>query len=265
MVEVKINQPETLLNRDQLREVEQFQAKFVELERQLHRCVDEFLSVMNRHYFNRENGYLDEQAENLREIVTIQSKLEAMAGNMTTGAVELKTRMLELQRELQKKSGAPGPEKSSPAATGAKPAKDEKPAPKAKTSAKGGAALKHALIGGGGAKLTDGSEAGGEISLRLMFEGLCLADPANAETLNQISSALRKLLYERKLIGYSKSSLVFGKNRTVDDVLGDLTSIFLSDSIRQLLAVLNLVDPGEGGQLMLACNGKRELIFIKKQ
>ena len=81
----------------------------------------------------------------------------------------------------------------------------------------------------------------------------------------QISSLLRKLLYERKLIGYSKTSLVFGKNRTIDEVLEDLTLIFLSESIKQLLAVLGLINPGEGDQLKLACNAKRELIFIRKR
>jgi hypothetical protein len=269
MVEVRLNQPESLLSRDQLQEVERFQSKFAELERQLHNCVDEFISVLNRHYFNRENGYLDEQVENLREIAKIQNKLEALAGNMTGGAGELKARMLELQRELQKQPGEqeppPASKSESAAKSGKKTQNKKQPAQSAEDAQKGKATKSHALIGAEGEKLTDGSEAGGEISLKLVFEGMRLTDPTNAEALNQISSLLRKLLYERKLIGYSKTSLVFGKNRTIDEVLEDLTLIFLSESIKQLLAVLGLINPGEGDQLKLACNAKRELIFIRKR
>ncbi len=280
MVEIRSSQPDTLLSREQLHEVERFQARFAEVESQLHNCVDEFLGVLNRHYFNRENGYIDEQVENLREIVTIQSKLESLAADMSAGAGELKTRMLEIQRQLQSKPGAtahpkePAPPADTEPAAAAQDKKtgqakedqgDSEPAARAKAPAKGKPAQKHALIGGEGEKLSDGSEAGGEISLKLVFEGMCLTDPANAEALNQISSALRKLLYERKLIGYSKTSLVFGKNRTVDEVLADLEPIFFSDSIKQLLIGLGLIDPGESGRLRLACNVRRELIYISKQ
>ena len=275
MVKVGLNQPDTLLSKEQLREVERFQARFAGIERQLHDCVDEFLSVLNRHYFNRENGYIDEQAANLREIVTIQSKLELLAASMSAGAGELKTRMLELQRELQSQAGgathgpkrAPLPEPGPEAGArndGQAEAKSE-PVPGPEVTSKGEPAQKYRLMGGDGEKLCDGSEAGGEISLKLVFEDMRLADPSNTEALNQVSSALRKLLYERKLIGYSKTSLVFGKNRTVDEVLADLEPIFFSDAIKQLLISRGLIGPGEVGRLRLACNVRRELVYVSKQ
>ncbi len=280
MVEIRSSQPDTMLSREQLHEVERFQARFAEVESQLHNCVDEFLGVLNRHYFNRENGYLDEQVENLREIATIQSRLESLAANMSAGAGELKARMLEIQRQLQSKPGAAAHSTEHAPVADARPdaaARDKKtgqakedqnnsePAARVKAPAKGRPAQKDALIGGEDETLSDGSQAGGEISLKLVFEGLRLTDPANAEALNQISGALRKLLYERKLIGYSKTSLVFGKNRTVDEVLADLEPIFFSDSIRQLLVGLGLTDPGESGRLRLACSARRELIYISKR
>jgi hypothetical protein len=276
MAEVKTSQPDSLLNRDQLREVERFQAKFAELERQLHYCVDEFLSVLNRHYFNRENGYLKEQEDNLREIVTIQSKLEALAGNMSTGAAELKSRMIELQQNIHSQEPAtqppPKPDPQTPETsekeTG-EPAKKESqaaestPAPK-KSSAAPGKKLTgvKGLIAGTGVKLADTAESGGEISLKLVFEGLKLTDPDNAAALNHVSSSLRKLLYDRKLVGYSKTSLVFGTNRTVGEVLQDLSEIFLSPQLKELMTTGGLVEPGGADSLQLACNEKRELVYI---
>lgn len=268
MVEVKVNQPETLLNREQLREVERFQAKFAELERQLHHCVDEFLSVLNRHYFNRENGFLSEQQENLREIVTIQSKLESLAANMATGSTELKNRMLELQRELQKQSGAAqgtARPKTSPAE---QPLASQEEVPQSaseKPDRQNPSTVPSPVAGGmidrEGQAMADTSESGGEISLRLVFEGLRLTDSANSEALGTISTALRKLLYDRKLVGYSKTSLVFGKNKTMGEVLQDLTPIFLSTPILELMRAQKLIDPGEGERLALACNQSRELIY----
>jgi hypothetical protein len=272
MAEVKVNQPESLLSREQLKEVERFQARFGELERQLHHCVDDFLSVLNRHYFNRENGYLDEQQENLREIVTIQAKLESLASNMATGSAELKTRMLELQSNLQKQPGEkpagqkapddkPKPKESAQEPEAEQP-KQEKPKPK--PAAPLGAAAR-GLIDREGGSLGDSGESGGEISLRLIFEGLRLTEPSNQDALNVISTQLRKLLYERKLVGYSKTSLVFGKNRTVAEVLEDLTPIFLSAQLMDIMVSSGLIDPGEGDLLVLGCTGKRELIYTSRK
>lgn len=279
MAEVKSSQPETLLSRDELREVERFQAKFAELERQLHDCVDEFISVLNRHYFNRENGFLREQEENLREIVTIQSKLEALAGNMATGTSELKSRMLELQKSMQlqprDKASPGGQAEDKPAGDTGADSRQQKPGPASEPKQQAPdkpkpepAARKPAfkgLVVGADTQLADSAQAGGEISLRLVFEGLRLTDPANSDALAEISSALRKLLYDRKLVGHSKTSLVFGKNRTVGEVLEDLSPIFLSDSVLELMAAYSLIDPGSGENLKLACNEKRELVFIENK
>ncbi|MBW7997735.1 MAG: hypothetical protein FVQ81_14405 [Candidatus Glassbacteria bacterium] len=275
MAEIKLTQPETLLDREQLREVERFQARFAELELQLHNCVDEFLSVLTRHYFNRENGYINEQQENLREIVTIQSKLEAMAANMATGAAELRKRMLELQKDLQQQGGAPAePEKPEQAEepAGETGKAEQEPEQKAKAEADkpeekqaSRAPVVDRLIVKGEARLADTTEAGGEISLKVIFDGLRLTDASNAEALNEISSALRKLLYDRKLVGYSKTSLVFGKNRTVGEVLEDLTPVFLSETVEELMVVSSLIEPGSAEKLGLACNVNRELVYIENQ
>ncbi len=101
MVEVKIQSSDMLLTREQLREIERYQARFGSLERELNGYMDDFLSVLNRHYFNRENGYLEEQQENLREVVVLQGKLENLAEILSAQAGELKSYMMSLQKNLQ--------------------------------------------------------------------------------------------------------------------------------------------------------------------
>ena len=101
---IKSQLSEMLLSREQLHQIEHFQAQVGELERELTGTVDDFISVLNRHYFNRENGYLDEQQGNLREVVIIQSRLEKLAGKLAACTGELKTYMMALQKSLHGKA-----------------------------------------------------------------------------------------------------------------------------------------------------------------
>ncbi len=117
------------------------------------------------------------------------------------------------------------------------------------------------LVDRAGENLADGSEKGGEVSLKLLFEALNLTKPQNSEIFNGISNALRKLLYDRKLIGYSKTSLVFGKDKSLEELLKDLQPIFVSEALQNLLLEKKLVSAGEESKLRLVCDSKRELVY----
>lgn len=255
MVELKAQSSDVLLTREQLKEIEHYQALFVAIERELTGCMDDFISVLNRHYFNRENGYLQEQQGNLREVVVLQSKLEKLSKALSVRAGELKSYMMDLQKSLQGGVQAEGESESTKTPEEQKPKEEpEDPAVPAKASAS-------PLVDRSGESLAEGSEKGGEISLKLIFGGLNLTEPKRSDIFNEISNALRKLLYDRKLIGYSKTSLVFGKNRALGELLEDLQPIFVSESLQNLLLEMKLISAGEESKLQLVCNSKRELIY----
>ncbi|OGG00997.1 MAG: hypothetical protein A3F83_02265 [Candidatus Glassbacteria bacterium RIFCSPLOWO2_12_FULL_58_11] len=265
---IKSQLSEMLLSREQLHQIEHFQAQVGELERELTGTVDDFISVLNRHYFNRENGYLDEQQGNLREVVIIQSRLEKLAGKLAACTGELKTYMMALQKSLHGKaveepvepkgkaeeSAAAGVAPDQPPATAAarEPARDKKAPGQVRSSA---------VVNRGNLELSPGAESGGEVSLKLIFEELKLAEPRYSAVSAEISSAMRKLLYDRRLVGYGKTSLVFGKDKTLDQLLEELKPVFTSEALRNLLLEKNLITAEEAAELRLACNKSRELIF----
>ncbi|MFH1070117.1 MAG: hypothetical protein V1794_10910 [Candidatus Glassbacteria bacterium] len=269
MVEVTSQQAEAILTREQLREIERYQSRFAELERELSSMVDDFISVLNRHYFNRENGYVEQQQQNLREVVALQARLDKLGTTMSAQAGELKNYMVQLQNSLHglpAKPAAPAEEK----AGGDQAAKKEETPAAAipeKEAGKQEAADKEKatssdLVNRSGKGLADGSQQGGEISLKLLFDELHLAEPVNSGVLNEISQALRKLLYDRKLVGYSKTSFVFGRDRSIDQLLEDLAPIFIAESLCGLMRERRLIEPGETERLKVACNDKRELIYL---
>ena len=269
MVEVKTQSSDMLLTREQLREIEHYQARFAQLELELTGYMDDFLSVLNRHYFNRENGYLQEQQENLREVVALQSKLDKLAEVLSAQASGLKSYMMNLQKSLQGGVQAEVESESSETTVEEKPKEtpeekkavqepqkqaDKAPAAPAKPS-------RSPLVDRAGENLADSSEKGGEISLKLVFEELGLTEPKNSDVFNEITSALHKLLYDRKLIGYSKTSLVFGKDKSLGEMLKDLQTIFVSEALQNLLLEKRLISAGEESKLQLVCNSKRELVY----
>ena len=72
---------------------------------------------------------------------------------------------------------------------------------------------------------------------------------------------LRKLLYERMLVGYSKTALVFGRDKTLNQLLEILEPIFLSENLRKLLVERRFISADEKEKLHLACNRNRELVY----
>jgi hypothetical protein len=272
MAEVKTQSSDTLLTREQLREIEHYQTRFGQLELELTGCMDDFLSVLNRHYFNRENGYLQEQQENLREVVALQSKLESLAEALSKQASGLKSYMVNLQKSVQGGVKAKGESKPSETPVEEKPeeaaketAKEEAVQEPKKQEEKAPAAPAKAsrtpLVDRAGENLAEGSEKGGEISLKLVFGELGLTEPKNNEVFKEITSALHKLLYDRKLIGYSKTSLVFGKDKSLGEMLKDLQPVFVSEALQNLLLEKGLINAGEESKLQLVCNSKREMIY----
>jgi|GEM_PF-2626742 len=264
MVEVKTQSSDMLLTREQLREIELYQARFGSLERELNGYMDDFLSVLNRHYFNRENGYLEEQQENLREVVVLQNKLGKLAEILSAQAGELKSYMMSLQKSIQGGDERESPEAPALQKPEAVPKKGAIQEPKKQVEKVPAAAAKPSrspLVDRTGENLADGSEKGGEVSLKLLFEALNLTKPQNSEIFNGISNALRKLLYDRKLIGYSKTSLVFGKDKSLEELLEDLQPIFVSEALQNLLLEKQLVSAGEESKLRLVCDSKRELVY----
>jgi len=284
MAEINSQQSELLLTREQLKELDHFQSRIVYLERELASCGDEFLSILNRHYFNRENGFLEDQQANLREVVVLQSKIEKLAGKLAACSSELKSFMMNLQNTLQGQispqqddTHESGPEKEK----AVREIKEEKkvkdaaevkdaPQPKgkaAKSSAQAGsaAAVSNPVVARKAETLLDKSAKGGEISLKLLFEELRLAEPQKKEIFNEISASLRKLLYDRQLVGYSKTSLAFSKDKTLSELLEIIKPIFLYGALLDLLIERNLISKEEKERLELACDKNRELIYFVPQ
>jgi len=273
MIEVKAQTGEMLLTREQLREIERYHARFGELERELTGYMDDFLSVLNRHYFNRENGYLQEQQENLREVVALQSKLGRLAETLSAQAGELKSYMMNLQKSLQK-SGVQAEVNSESSETPVEEKPEEKAEKKTekkavrepreqaeKAPAAPAKASRSPLVNRTGENLAEGSDKGGEISLKIMFEELGLTQPKNSEIFKEITSALHKLLYEHKLIGYGKTALVFGRDKSLEEMLKALQPIFVSQTLQNLLLDKGLINTGEESKLRLVCDSKWELIY----
>ncbi len=283
MAEINSQQSELLLTREQLKELDHFQSKIVYLERELASYGDEFLSILNRHYFNRENGFLEDQQANLREVVVLQSKIEKLAGKLAACSGELKSFMMNLQNTLQ---GQISPqqddthgsdtdkekavrevkeEKTVKETAEAKVAQPKGKADKSSAQAGSAAAASNPVVARKAEALLDKSVKGGEISLKLLFEELRLAEPQKKEILNEISTSLRKLLYDRQLVGYSKTSLVFSKDKTVSELLEIIKPIFLYGALLNLLIERNLISKEEKERLELACDKNRELIYFVPQ
>ncbi|MEA1995984.1 MAG: hypothetical protein U9N45_00010 [Gemmatimonadota bacterium] len=423
-----------LLSREQLKDLDRFHSRFTDLQHDLGSCQEEFLSILNRHYSSREEGYLEDQQENLREVVGLQSKMEALAKKIFSCSGMLKSFMMELQTNLQsqlssakeegarrgsehvelsldtgepatapsqpttgpvEESAGPGvpdempsepeepveefaeaqepeaafskpeetveefveaqepeaafsepeetveefveaqepeaapsePEKpveefaeaeeliaepepafseppiaplknapeegepvevpsepGEPAAATVEPgepaeaqdqgveaaaqeeeATPEKPAlgtPVTREAAEG--IRKSPVINRTAERLYDETVSGGEISLKMIYSELRLPEPENQELFSEISADLMKMLISRKLVGYSKSSLVFGRNRTLAELLTDLQEVFISEGLVNLIKEKNLIDADEEAMLRLACNENRELVFVFK-
>ncbi len=237
-----------LLSREQLRELDHCQARVVELERELAACGDEFLSILNRHYFNRENGYLEDQRQNLREVTLLKGRLEELAGRLAAASSGLGEFMDGLRRELSAE-----PEAAAAVAVPAGKASAQ-PRPARDSALPSPVVVRDSLE-------WEPGQRGGELSLKLVFQELRLGDPARRELLEELSGALRRLLYDRQLVGYSKTSLVFGPDRSLGELLEALRPLFLSEAMLGLLRELHLVTGEETGSLELASNPDRELVF----
>lgn len=278
MPEIKPAQSDdVVLTREQLAELEEHRERLMVLERELSECLDEYAAVIERHYFNREHGYVQEQQQNLREIATIQGSLDKLGKRLNEQSASLKSRMIALESSLHgldsgarektgdtaddtadsdKKDGK-AEKKGTSASVG-----DKQDAPGGKSGQKkAGGPKKTPLVVREAGALGDMTVSGGELSLRVMFEQLDLAGPLNREVLNEISQALRKMLYDRKLIGYSKTSLVFGRNKTLVELIRELEPIFLSDTVRGIVLEKGLVTEQESGRLRLTMDSDRELVF----
>jgi len=267
MVEIRKSEGEVILSREQLREVENYQTAFAAIWNEMRDSVEEFDNIILRHYFNRENGYLEEQQNNLREIVVLQSRLEELAARLNGSSSELKAFMKALQDRMHGASGGSDKAVSPPPAT-------QSPAPSAPPGTNGvaeGSPAKAAVDKKNGARpsrllladrsqLADSSQRGGEISIKLFFEELGLLRPERHDLLREITRQLHELLYERKLVGYSKTSLVFGRDCSLAEVLVSLEPVFLSESVRALLAAE--APSTEGVRLTLGCGSGGELVYV---
>ena len=98
MIEIK-KQEEVILSREQLERLDNFQAEFSGLVTRMRESVEEFGNIMLRHYFNRENGYLDEQRKNLREVAGLRDCLSELAGQMNGGTIELESFLRQVRSE----------------------------------------------------------------------------------------------------------------------------------------------------------------------
>jgi hypothetical protein len=248
---------ELLISRKQLNELERFPSRLQEIEQELKSCADEFTGLIERHYFNRENGFLEEQRKNLGETAVLQERIEKLARDLAGGAGELKAflqglQKAELPEPVEKPAPPPSGEKKSDST-----AANGGPVGMASGAAEGPRPSPLILRGGDG--LIDASTKGGEVSVRLLFEELKILQPQHRELLRQISLQLQELLYSHKLVGYSKSALVFGRETSLGQVLEALQPIFLSESIRHLLEENGLAGPGQ--EIRLACDQNRELVF----
>ena len=101
---------------------------------------------------------------------------------------------------------------------------------------------------------------GGEISIKLFFEELGILQPERRELLREITRQLHELLYERKLVGYSKTSLVFGRDRSLAQVLETLEPLFLSENICTLVA--QRAPEVGAAELRLGCTKGNELVYV---
>lgn len=268
MIEIRKNQGEVILSREQLERIEGFQSEFSNLTHGIRESVEEFENVILRHYFNRENGFLDLQLENLRELDELRDRLSGLAGQLSGGAAELRDFLREVRPEKESRSvrgtaghEVPGNTPPSPDRIehrGAQEGKGDVKTP-GKVPA-GGEARRSPLVLADAAQLEDVSIQGGEISIRLFFEELGILRPERRELLKDITRQLHDLLYDRKLVGYSKTSLVFGRDRTLAQVLESLNPIFLSEQIRAMLDNNFTVPPG--AELHLGCTRERELVYV---
>lgn len=255
-----------------LKKLENCQNKLASLRDSFDREVRELETLIERHYFNRENGFLDEQQKNLREVVGIQSRVDAVSAQIAEKSAELKKLMIDVQKSIHG-GGAPTEEAASPVEE--PPAKEEpKPAQegesflavskKKKTTAgldDRSVFVSSELVNRSGDGLLDKQTMGGEISIRLMVDSLKLREPANRDILFALNNSLKEMLYQRKLIGYSATALVFGKNTTLESILDDLLQVFTSDALKNILIGNKLVATDEIEGIKLACNSSYELIY----
>ncbi len=283
MANIAKQSTDVLLSVEQLKKLEEFQSGLADIQTELESYVDEFAGIIDRHYFNRENDFLEDQQKNLREVVILQSRFEKAAESLATGSKELKSFMMQVQKSVQgdfteevpsepeetgeaAATAAPKAEEEKEPAAAGKP-EDEKSTPAAPAEAeasppKAGKLKDTPMVIRGPAELMDENTTGGEISIKCFIDELGLKEPKNHDTLYQINNQLKELLYNRKLIGYGATTMVFGRDKTLVQLFEDLQPIFLSDAVRELLVENRYVDQGELDKLKLACNNKRELIYL---
>ncbi|MEA2063267.1 MAG: hypothetical protein U9P14_06195 [Gemmatimonadota bacterium] len=273
---------DVILSTGQLKELEKYQSRLAGLSDLLGSCTGEFAGIIDRHYFNRENGFLDDQQKNLREVVLLQSSIDKLAGSLAERSQELKSFMMNLQTDIQGGSGgaggravAPGPaapeenkppQAGEPAAPGVAEEATAKAGPSrppvAPKQEEGKFKPSPLVLRSATGDLMDGTTSGGEISIKRFINELALRDPGSREVLYQIDNQLRELLYNRKLVGYSASSIVFGRDKTLDCLIKELEPIFLSSAMRDLLVSRGMVTSDEQGALHLACDKDHQLIYL---
>jgi hypothetical protein len=280
MAEIIRQNAEVILTSEELKKLEAFQSRIVENRGEFDSSVVELASIIDRHYFNRENGFLDDQQKNLREVVLLQSRIEKLAGDLSSASKELKSFMMSIQKKVQgdleeapssppKEAGDASETEIPPeqggkesSAAGEQAAISPAENSEAVISPQDRGVLKDTpLVIHGESDLLDEKTKGGEISIKRLIDELHLRDQKNRDTLYQINTQLKELLYNRKLIGYSATSMVFGRDKTLAQLLEDLQPIFLSDALRDLLVQDKYVGQGELESLRLACDNQRELVY----
>ena len=280
MAKIAKQSTDLLLTVEQLKKLEEFQSNLADIQAELKSYVDEFAGIIDRHYFNRENDFLEDQQKNLREVVILQSRIEKAAESLAAGSKELKSFMMQIQKSVQGDFTEEVPSEPEAAADTAAPKAEEekeptavgKPeykesAPVAPTAAeasppKAGELKDTPMVIRDPGELMDENTKGGEISIKRFIDELGLKEPKNRDTLYQINNQLKELLYNRKLIGYSATSMVFGRDKALVQLFEDLQPIFLSDVVRELLVQDQYVKQDELDKLRLACDNERELIYL---
>jgi len=270
MAQIKKQDADVLLTSEQLKTLEKYQARMASFQAELQSYADEFGGIINRHYFNRENGFLDDQQNNLREVVLLQDRCEKLAESLGSDSQELKAFMKEIQKTADvdfSEAAARAPAAAEEAAEEEIPAAEEKVAAEpgtaaAEESAAGADYKDTPLIVRDPGELLDEKTQGGEISIKRFIDELSLREPENRDILYQISNKLRELLYNRKLIGYSATTMVYGRDKTLAQLIEDLQPIFLSDDLCELLIQDRFVGRDELAGLRLACDKGRELIYL---
>ena len=279
MADIKKQETDIILSSDELKKLEKHQSLLAESQAELQSYAAEFEGIINRHYFNRENGFLDDQQKNLREVAILQGRIEKLMESLNSDSKELKSFMLKIQERLHTDfSKAPaGVTETTVTEVGEKPPAEVKeketaaeksavqpPSASSKDAEAAGAAggLKDTpLVLRGQSQLMAEKTAGGEISIKVLIMELRLREPDNRNILYQIDTQLKELLYNRKLIGYSATAMVFGRDRTLAQLFEDLQPIFLSDAVRELLVQGRYVGRDEVDKLRLACDKQRELVY----